>query len=979
MAKMFKSNLPKVISKANRDISTIIESDIASEAALLKELVNQVREANLEVKKNNNQRITETKRKLAELDEEISNLNSSIDLVDRETVIQQLNEMIDAENKIFRARQEVRFFDNNKTPERIVNLEGIYQELVSSIDKLNTYEETFRDEIIDGNKLLFDKQLVVTTEIIKLMDNLFDSKREHVTSELASLKYIYDSVKGLEEKFNNHIRTSIDTCYALNEASGSIFKEIDDDVNIGEKIQLDFENKMIQFSGNIENLETKFENKKEEINESYLKYEQGVNDKQEIKNQKVLDEERKAKEAIDDKLKDIRLQIINAEKKNNLAKVAKLMKEFEKVEKSTSSLKMTSQLSKELSTITKKTHTKSINNLLSVEKKYVTDMNKQNHSLSLEKIKFEEAKILYKIKSDYNALLGDVDINKNRVDTLNNYLDTKVSTGTKIFKLKQDIKSKELIIMKENELDELLLIDTFKEFLIDLKKMENTRIVALKQNLNNYRIIKLEQEYQVKKSIEDVKLDQALNDIEKLILSRRNETLIKNEKIKEEANSEIIYQESLINIAKKEHELQLIKVESLYENERNLAEEQIERINLGVKVNDAFVKTTLENQLLFATQQIKCAQSEYEIRIESISLTLNQELDYANKKIDYYRQKYEYEKSKIRKELDDKLEDLNYKLLLFTDEKDNRKIIGKIEKLKATFNKMIDDIEDVENQDVEILRYDKVIKDANSRAEIATVQAGALKEQTVDSFETLYFQTKEKFDLIEETDQTEETRGIMPVLNNTAVSSANERLQRATREADELYKEKIIDPLKVIEETKVLLENMTNSKESDIFIEQQKEFKHSKIKEHKEASDKLLKIKQDSLLPIKEEIPVMREKLIKELETMSSNLFTNSNHRGESEIQKDYLDLDSKEIVIHKELIENLVKYKLEFSKELEKILKDTNQMIKVTAKPYKKYIRYASKGLTAKKKVLAREFLKKLKKAQNELDSKYKKLLNEL
>ncbi len=154
MAKIFKSNLPKVISKANRDISTIIENDIVSEAALLKELVNQVRDANLEVKKNNNQRITETKRKLAELDDEISNLNSSIDLVDRETVIQQLNEMIDAENKIFKARQEVRFFDNNKTPERIVNLEGIYKELVSSIDKLNTYEETFRDEIIDSNKLL---------------------------------------------------------------------------------------------------------------------------------------------------------------------------------------------------------------------------------------------------------------------------------------------------------------------------------------------------------------------------------------------------------------------------------------------------------------------------------------------------------------------------------------------------------------------------------------------------------------------------------------------------------------------------------------------------------------------------------------------------------------------------------------------------------------------------------------------------------
>lgn len=979
MAKSYKSNLPKVISKANRDISTIIESDIASEALLLKELVNQVRDANLEVKKNNNQRITETKRKLAELDDQISNLNSSIDLVDRETVIQQLNEMIDAENKIFTARQEIRFFDNNQTPDRIITLEGIYQELVSSIDKLNTYEETFRDEIIGSNKLLIDKQLEVTTEIITLMDNLFDAKKNHIVTGIDQMTNLYDNVKALEDEFNEYIKTSIDDCYALNEASTSIFTDIDDDENVEEKIKLDFEAKLVSISEDIDALELKFTEKKKEINQTYLNYEQSITTKQEIKNQKVLDEEKVAKDAITNKLKNIRLEIINAEKKNDLVKVSKLMKDFEKVEKTTSSLKVSSKLSKELSSITKKTHIKSIHHLLSVEKKHLAELNKQNHNLSLERIKFDEAKILHKIKSDYNALLGDVNINKDRISVLNNYLDKKVSIGTTIIELKKDIRLKELDIMKENQLDELLLFDTFKEFLLDIKKMENARIVILKQNVNNYRIIKIEQEYQVLKSIEDVKLDQNLNAIEKLILSRRNETLIKNEKIKEEANSEIIYQESLINIARKEHELQLIKVESLYENERNLAEEQIQRIHLGVKVNDAFVKTTLENQLLFATQQIKCAQSEYEIRIESINLTLNQELDYANKKIDYYRQKYEYEKSKIRKELDDKLEDLNYKLLLFTDEKDNRIIIGKIEKLKNSFNKMIEDIEDVENQDVEILRYDKVIKDANNRAEGAIVEAGALKDQTVDSFEDLYFQTKEKYDLIQETDQTEETRGIMPVLNNTAVSSANDRLQRAKKEADELYAEKIIEPNIVIEETRKLLENMTNSKESDIFIEQQKELKHSKINEHKEECDRLLKEKLDSLKPIREEIPVIKENLSKELELGRAKLFTEKMDRGESEIIKEFKALYEKEISIHKELSEKLVTYRVQFKKDLDQISKDTSHMIKVTVKPYKKYIGYASKGLNAKKKVLSKEFTKKLKRTYSEVDSNYKKLLNEL
>lgn len=978
MAKSYKSNLPKVISKANRDISTIIESDIASEAQLLKELVDKVRDANLEVKKSNNQRITETKRKLVELDEQISNLNSSIDLVDRETVIQQLNEMIDAENKIFNARQEVRFFDNKKIPTRISNLQGIYHELVSSVDKLNTHDENFRNKMLTSNKLLFDKQLEITKEIISQMDSLFDTKRNHVTNELASMSSIYDNIKSLEDEFNSYIKTCIDNCYKIGEKSGSDFAHILDDEFVEEKIKLDYENKLIQINDNIEALNLKFEKKKTEINEAYLKYEENVRTKQEINNEKLLDAEKIQKQAIDNRLKNIKLEIINAEKKNDLTKASKLMKEFEKVEKSTSSLKVTTKLSKELSSLTKKAHIKSLNSLLSIEKKHLIEINKQKHNLSLEKIKYDEAKILYKVKTYYNSLLEDVEISKDRVTNLKNYLDTKVLITSKIIELKKEIRLKELEAMKNNELLELSLFDSFKELLIELKEIESKRIASFEQTIDHYEIMKIEQEYLALKSIEDTSLDQDLHDIEKLILSRRNQTLIKNEKIKEEANSEIIYQESLINIAKKEHELQLIKVESLYENERNLAEEQIQRINLGVKVNDAFVKTTLENQLLFASQQMKCAQSEYEIRIESINLTLNQELDYANKKIDYYRQKYEYEKSKLRKELDDKLEDLNYKLLLFTDEKDNRKLVSKIKKLEDTYNKMIEEIEEVENKDEEILRYEKVIRDANSRAESAIIEAGSLKDQTLDSFENLYLQTKEKFDLIQETDQTEETRGIMPVLNNTAISSADDRLQKAKKEADDLFNEKIVKPSSIIEETRTLLENMTNSKESDVFIENQKELKRSKINKHKEFCENLLRVKEDSLLAVKETSLDKTNAFIHSPQSNPNISFLDT-LRDKAEIEKDYSLLETKEITYHKTLLDDLNSYKIEFNLKLDNIIKDTGEMIKQTSIPYKKYIKYASKGLNAKKKVLAKDFSKRQKKLLNEADSKHKKLLNDI
>jgi len=555
-------------------------------------------------------------------------------------------------------------------------------------------------------------------------------------------------------------------------------------------------------------------------------------------------------------------------------------------------------------------HLKSINQLQALELKYVTDLNKNEHSLILEKIKFEEAKILYKIKSDFQALQGDLDINKKRMINLKDFLDTKVTVCKKIYDFKLELRHGELRIMKENEILEQSLISSFKDLLIALKTVENSRIIALKENLNNHSIIKIEQEFQVKKSIELIKLDQELTHIDKLILKMRNETLIKNEKIKEEANSEIIYQESLIDIANKEHDLQLVKVTSLYENERNLAEEQIERINLGVKVNDAFVKTTLENQLLFASQQIQCAESEHEIRVESINLTNSQELQYANKKINYYRQKYDYEKSKINKELDDKLEDLNYKLLLFTDQKDNKEIKAKIKMLKAKYNAMIEDIEKVEMEDIEIIRYEKVIEAANNRAEEAISEALSLKNQTIDSFQILFDQTKLKYDIIKETDQTEETKGIMPVLNNTAVSTANVRLQKATEEAEMLFKEKIIIPKQIIEETKEKLVDLISSKEADKFVEEQKELKKRKMDEHQGLIKKLEEDKDTALQLIEAELEKAKETNKLEIVNLETTIFVDAKYRNATDIENDYLELFSNEAQKHDIYIKNIVDFR---------------------------------------------------------------------
>lgn len=971
MAKEFKSSLPKVISKANKDISTIIENDIAKESALLKDLVDEVLKANLEVKKKNNMRITETKRKLAELDEQIDDLNVKIDLVDRETVIEQLNEMIDAENKIFNARQEIRFFDNDNLPERITTLNNIYQELTSSLKENNNTEEQFRDTLLSSNNLLLEKQLEITNQVTDLMNETFIKKQQNIQNALSQLEGLKVNIHTKEQTVNDIYLEQLSAYDNMITSSSTQFTDIDNEEQINEKIKLEHEANLEKIKQeNIQIIE-KYEAKREELLDTYRKYEASIVNKINKDNELVLQQEKAEKEAIGAKIKDIRFEILNAEKKNDYDKIQQLMKQIEKLEK-TSVTKETKKVEKETKEQTSKQRNKTISQLAQLEIKRVTDLNKNDYKNAFEALRYEEAIILSKIKMDHDGMFTDMKAIKDQIKLMKDAIIQKNKMLTEVYNHKLELRLAELEIMKQNEELEITLTNSFEELLNDIKLIEEKRNIILKQTSNNQSILKVNEEYKLKKAIEDIKLDQETNDIDKLILRKRNETMIRNEKLKEELNSEIIYQESLIKIAQKEHELQMIKVKSLYENERSLAEEQVERINLGVKVNDTFVKTTLQNQLLFATQQINCAKSEYDIRVESINLTHDQEVQYANKKIEYYRQKYEYEKNKYRKELEDKLEDLNYKLLLFTDDKDNKEISAKIQTLKEYYEGLIDEVEQVENEDVEIIRYEKVINDAQKRQEQAIIEADQLREQTVSSFQALYDATKEKYDQLEETETTEDTKGIMPLLNNTAISSADERLKQAIKEADELYNERIQDPRRIIQETKAKIEELTNSDETEKFIEEQKLLKKDVLLKHKEN---LVTIKQerDNLLkPLLDE----QAKLSLSIDEIDApEIEKTEAFRNVSDIKTDYDILIQKEQLQVKELIKSLDLDKVERFSSMDDVIKDTNQVIKKALKPYKKYMRRASRGVNAKKRNLKRDYAKLLRKAINEQEKQNKSI----
>ncbi|PAT01255.1 hypothetical protein CI105_07855 [Candidatus Izimaplasma bacterium ZiA1] len=973
-----KSQLPKIISKANKEISTHIDSDIQKETELLHNLVEEVLNANMEIKTGNNQRINDAKDRLDQLERDIEHLSSSIDNVTKETIILQLNEMVEIENQIFDANQVVRFFEHSVLENTLNELDTQYHNLEGNINETIVFEEQIKETIKSENLLLFNEQLAIADKIIEVMNQLFLEKNNSTLLKKEKVDEIEDYIKNLNLDFQQKYDANHNTFVDLLNSTQSVFTDIEDEVILTEKLEQKHLDILEKINNKIEILNITHEEKVTYLENNLKLYEDSVNAKLVEKNKEIIEKEKELLLKRENELKEIRLLIINAEKLKNADELSKLMDKYEKIKnkKISSTIDKTKKLTDKQ---TRKLRSKTISQIHQEEQKYQTELLKLNHQLKLENITFEESKILYKMKDDYEGIISDKDLAKQLLSNIEEILKLKLNTDLEINKLRSAMRESELEVMEDNEIKDLELNKVFKELLLSLKEIEYLRLTRIKQALLSQTKNEHFHRYEVKKAELELTLLDKIDEIDKQITKKEKMTFIKNKKLEEEANTKILFQESLVKVAQKEHELQLLKVQSLYESERSLAEEQVERINLGIKVNDAFIKTTLESQMLFANQQINCAKSEFDIRLESINLTLNQELEYANKKIDFLKQNYLYEQNKLNKELNAKLEDLNYKLVLFTDQKDNRNIQQKIYELKNSYQLLIDDISNKMDNDEEIKRYERIKSEANQRALEATNEANQLKETTVDSFTDLLDKTKFKYNTIKETKQTEETKGLLPALNTPAIDNALQRLKKAESEASKLYEEKISEPLTLINNIKNELQDSISTKEFDDFVLKQKDLKNKILETHQNQTENLRNNLELEISKIDNESNEIEKNLQKATSELPQLLFKDQVYRTPEDIKKDYSVLVANNKVKFKELAKQLDANYFKKYNNSSILLKEIIQTIKKVHSPYKKYLKYASKGLNKHKKDLNKKNKKALLKLTKELNERKKDALKTL
>lgn len=805
MTPVAKKHELATLSKANKDLSLLIDEDLQKESELLQKLIKEVYEANQKVKESHTKRVQETNEKLKHLNREIDTLKKDIDDKDQATTTEQFNHLLKSKDDIYEALNSVRLFDKDYIVTHPLSthitllmndIDALLSTYKDSQDSINeTYLSPITKETLAFATDLFKKTETTMTQFF-LDNTTFNTKKTAYLTHTESFKTLIKTI--------NHALTDVEN------SRTHFFFTSEDETYLDDKIDSMYDKAITKINQKLDDLEASFKQDIETINYDLETLETETLETFKQKYKKQLESEQKTKETLEEDLDQLRFDIMKAEKNEDLKQLKTLLKQYEQKEKQNLSLyeEKVKQLAEQK---IKKHRQKLLNARKHLELTHEDEKFKLLVQLEKEKIKFKESSTLFKLREDQKALEFDLQVNHALVNELKTFTTKAYQFKKHHLTFVESIKSLayayQTAIYKDT-LDQLNTLTKAKQSVkeAELALAESLRMHAYEQDMFNARL-----KAAFDKTKENIGMQYQVQTHLKNKLNTEKTDHIETIKAQEDAKNDLIYEHSRIEIAEKEYELQLIKIRSLYDNEVDLTKSQAERLNIGMDVNETMVKTTVESQILFAEQQIKFAEKEYEARLENVERTKRQELEYAEQKLYKAEQPYLYEQKDIEDARDTKLEDLSYRLALFTDEKDRKKLKEQEESITAHYQEKLDALQEKRDHDQNIKRYKSQIDAAIKRADQGVKDAQDLKEKTIQTFEELLDQSKEKRDLFNK----RKSGTLIPYIKKQSTTTAEQRLDEALEEAKAQRDDKIKDPKETIAQLEEKLNSLKEEKQSD--------------------------------------------------------------------------------------------------------------------------------------------------------------------
>ncbi|MFH5881452.1 hypothetical protein [Liberiplasma polymorphum] len=949
------------LSKVNKDLALLIDEDLQKESELLQKLIKEVYEANQKVKESHIKRVQETQDRLKIINAAIDSLKQDIDQKDQETTIEQFNYLLQSKDQIFDALNTMRLFDSRYHIDHPVQTHLTI--LKNRIIDIITEEKTHEDQLSDSYFIPLKDTLMTWVERLfynnqVMLEKVFLSDEAELEKKLSGYYNQDDTIQSLFEQLHSAFKE-------LTESRQHFFyQSVDDDI-LNDKITALYQKAVEKIEQKIKSIDEIFIEKRNQIDEQMVTIEKDTIKKLKAKYEKRLKEEKQMRETLQEDLKQMKFDIMMAEKQKDIKKLQTLMKKYDDLEKKNLSL-YEEKVKQLAASQTKKDKDNLIKQRKALELKHEEDLFKQRYQLEIEKIKFNESRSLFKLREDQKSMENDKKVNTQLATDLKKFHQNLLNYKKDLLKFADAIESliiSQTITFMKNEVEQLELIQPLNN---EIKSLQLMLAKDLRKKAFDEEIFSLKLAHAFDVMTENVDHQHIVKQLLKRKVTDEKLTEVETIRAQEEAKNELIYQHALVEIAEKEHELQLIKIQSLFESEVDLTKSQAERLNIGIGVNEAMVKTTVESQIHFAQQQIKFAEKEFEARLENIERSKEQEISYAQQKLNTAKQKYLYDRNQLIKERDQKLETLAYRMALFTEQKDRKKLKDQEDQINATYNGLIGTIDQNEANDPQIIRYSKQIDASQKRADKAIEDAVKLRDKTIDTFNELLQQSQDKLELFSK--KHEET--LVPYIESEANVTAQERLDDALKEADAQLAEKLEKPKNRIEELNEQLKSLVkeDSKE-EIRIFEAMELAHSN---HSETIESLKKQLLESIEIIEEKSSDYLTQ-IKNAENLLTQVKNNTlnDERLLAKLQK-AKQLETTHKADYKKILQKVEAETQSHINHIDSKIKSINKHLDSTIRAYKRFLKASSSSQNTKQKAIHKTLHEQYKTKRTEIEQKY-------
>ncbi len=771
-------NKPKLVhsKEMTHSLTDIVDQDIQQESEVLKELIQDILRSNEKIKRSHFELVDDTEAKLQHLNREISRIKTALDKND--DLLQ---------NERFEALKELKtMYYEQLSLVRLHDLKEHFKRPIESVldDLKERTMQAYQNHVNPKAHLFLDILHQMLDFYVRKMRRFEDETNLFYESNQIDVDHLSERFSLIFEAFDQDLKAfSIELDEALkllldNEDEADIITLFDQEKKKIETYLKKIKEPMDALTGQwLSDLENYQKRRQDDHDKLFKTLAQGKED--------ALDQEKKKTDVLKHRMQLLKEQVVNGRLSDKqqfklLKSYDDLIKKFNQTVEGKIELAIHKKLKSKYEALEKAKRDRTF--------KYYHQLYDLKEKIALEEVSSRLTLLTSLFQDRDQKITLTLKHSKQIEATFKTYLKNMRNFILGLSELEFVLKSKMFDTYKDMQLLHYQWGQELDKVKALIQQQELQVLKTLHENHYELKLFHKDIEYKSYEHVLKLKHTQALNTLTKARLTAQSEAVFTMMEDKERLMNAQIEAENYIMIAQREHDIQVLKAQSMYDHERALSKAKLERLDAGVHINKSLLQAALKRQVKFAQQQLNFIAKEYDVRVEHIDYTYQQEVAYLEAKLKALLKPYQQKESELKAAWQNEKENAPKFNPMLHHNKQKKRFEQELSQIDERYQAKLDALEQDKHQDGELQRYVALISQADTVKNQATEDAQKQKETDAAAFEELLSDSQQRLSQFEQLSGTPEA---LTYDGEDLDSLAQQRLKERTKVAQD-YLEKLI-------------------------------------------------------------------------------------------------------------------------------------------------------------------------------------------